>query len=225
MGLLGRQTPTQVTAISPSRLWRVPEEPPVDIVCDHYCSARTSHLPAPNPYPSNYWWQYCGSNGRRKLSGGHNNGRGQNPPHWSCIRGQFVGISCWILFVGYYIQVRNVYLFVKNNCKTVLISLIRSRLGFYGIFGTCGLLNLLNVVYLMQFVKESLTKKASPEVTVEKSLSFWALVKDFFDWTHIRSTIEFAFAHVGDRRLHLFVLSLLMLFTAGPIFGELINLQ
>lgn len=114
-----------------------------------------------------------------------------------------------------------------KECKTIfcLNLLIRSRLGFYGIFGTCGLLNLLNVVYLMQFVKESLTKKASPEVTVEKSLSFWALVKDFFDWTHIRLTIEFAFAHVGNRRLHLFVLSLLMLFTAGPIFGELIKLH
>lgn len=99
-------------------------------------------------------------------------------------------------------------------------------LGFFGVFGICALLNLANVLYLTQWVKESFAVAkvdSAAAVASEQCLGFWVLLKDFFRWVHIKTTIAFALYRVGNRRLHIFLLSLLVLCTMGPIYGGFVD--
>lgn len=107
--------------------------------------------------------------------------------------------------------------YLKGKNKTLKSP--SSHLGFYGVFGICALLNLINLVYLSQWVKESFVL-VKPRESGEQSLRFRELLVDFFRWTHIQTTIKFAFSRVGDRRQRIFVSSLLVLFAFAPIYGE-----
>lgn len=92
-----------------------------------------------------------------------------------------------------------------------------SNLGFYGTFAISSILNIVNIAYLVTCVRES--PKADNNVTIENT-TFSNLLRDFFSWSHIQSTMKFALADtVENRKLQVFVLSLLVLFTFGPIYG------
>jgi len=119
------------------------------------------------------------------------------------------------------IGIVNVFCSVGVPIGSALSGVLYKKLGFYGVYTIATVLYVLGFLYGVVFIKEPEPKTSVQNQEPPKDqMSFLDFIKDFFNPSHIKETVQVTFKkRQHNRRLRIILLMVVVIVITGPLHG------